>query len=341
MHNAFNQQYGYRLHMSPLPNPIPSQSSQHFSPLNSLDIEDDEFTPLFGKGPSQPIVQDSLDESLVEEVALVKQKFVRKRQPAKQNDKDVNEPWTPDEEAALCKAWINTSENNKDGNGKNTNGFWMEVTTYFHKETGSAKRNLESINYKWKNQIVLRKKVEYPMYFKAKYLGSKKSRTLESASDSAHNGLNLNDEAANLGDEEIEESRPMGQDKTKRMGSTFAARSTSLVVADPSLVDVLLSKFTQCVAPLFSSRKEASFEYVRIKEQELELERLKLVQAEKFKEQKLAQRDRELAMQEKMFQLQQEEKWEKDIIYYNESHEHLTGKALSTALLLKKKIKER
>ncbi|GKD95640.1 hypothetical protein Tco_1379537 [Tanacetum coccineum] len=125
------------------------------------------------------------------------------------------------------------------------------------------------------------------------------------------------------------------------MGSTSTARSASSVAADPSLVDTLLSKFTQCAAPLFSSRKEASFEYVRIKEQELELERLKLAQAEKFKEQKLAQRDRELAMQEKMFQLQQEEKWEKDIMYYNESHEHLTGKALSTALLLKKKIQER
>ncbi|GJW48768.1 hypothetical protein Tco_0080414, partial [Tanacetum coccineum] len=126
MHNAFNQQYGYRPHMSPSPNPIPSQSSQRFSPLNSLDIEDDEFAPLFGEGPSQPVVQDSPDESPVEEVAPVKRKYVRKRQPAKKNDKDVNEPWTPDEEAALCKAWINTSENNKDGNGKKTNGFWME-----------------------------------------------------------------------------------------------------------------------------------------------------------------------------------------------------------------------
>ncbi|GJR85737.1 hypothetical protein Tco_0209748 [Tanacetum coccineum] len=142
MHNAFNQQYGYRPHMSPSPNPIPSQSSQHFSPLNSLDIEDDEFAPLFGEGPSQPVVQDSPDESSVEEVAPVKWKYVRKQQSAKKNDKDVNEPWTPDEEAALCKAWINTSENNKDGNGKKTNGFWMEVTTYFHKETGSAKRSL-------------------------------------------------------------------------------------------------------------------------------------------------------------------------------------------------------
>nr|GEW50617.1 hypothetical protein [Tanacetum cinerariifolium] len=64
MHNAFNQQYGYRPHMSPSPNMIPSQSSQRFSPLNALDIKDDEFAPLFGKGPSQPVVQGSPDESL-------------------------------------------------------------------------------------------------------------------------------------------------------------------------------------------------------------------------------------------------------------------------------------
>ncbi|GKB85921.1 hypothetical protein Tco_0958193 [Tanacetum coccineum] len=45
----------------------------------------------------------------------------------------------------------------------------------------------------------------------------------------------------------IDESRPMGRDKTKRMGSTSVARSASSVAA----VDALLSKFTQCAAPLF------------------------------------------------------------------------------------------
>nr|GFB92436.1 hypothetical protein [Tanacetum cinerariifolium] len=260
-------------------NPITSQSSQRFSPLNSLDIEDDEFASLFGEGQSQPVVQDSPDESPIKEIAPVKRNYVRKRLPAKQNDKDVNEPWTPDEEAGLCKAWINTSKNNKDGNGKKTNGFWMEVTTYFHKETGSAKRSLESDHKKWK-------KFKYPVYLNAKYPRPKTSRTSESASDSAHNGLNLNDEVADLRDEEIKESRPMGRDKTKRMGSTSAARSASSVEADLSLVDVLLSKFTQCAVPLFSSRKEVSFECARIKEQELELERLKLAQAEKFKKTK-------------------------------------------------------
>ncbi|GJU11402.1 glucose/ribitol dehydrogenase [Tanacetum coccineum] len=69
-------------------------------------------------------------------------------------------------------------------------------------------------------------------------------------------------------------------------------------------------KFTQCATPLFSSRKEAPIEYLRIGGRELEmqdqrcqeeaeLERLKLAQAGKFEEQRLAQRNPELEMQEK------------------------------------------
>ncbi|GKE20382.1 hypothetical protein Tco_1431894 [Tanacetum coccineum] len=58
---------------------------------------------------------------------------------------------------------------------------------------------------KWKN-------VKYPKYLS------------KSTSDSAHIGLNLNGEATDSGDEDVEETRPVGRDKTKRMGSTFAAR---------------------------------------------------------------------------------------------------------------------
>nr|GEW93893.1 hypothetical protein CTI12_AA541800 [Tanacetum cinerariifolium] len=70
---------------------------------------------------------------------------------------------------------------------------------------------------------------------------------------------------------------------------------------------------------MFSSRKEASSKYLRIKEQELEMQDQLCREEVDLKRLKVAQRDRELAMQEKMFQLQQEEKWEKDIMYYSES----------------------
>ncbi|GJX05119.1 hypothetical protein Tco_0191035, partial [Tanacetum coccineum] len=138
------------------------------------------------------------------------------------------------------------------------------------------------------------------------------SRTSESTSDPSHFCLNLNDKAADSMDEEIDESRPVGQDRTKRMASTFAARSTSSAIVDTGLVDSLFSKFTQCVTLIFSSMNEASSEYLRIKERELEmqyrrrreeakLERLKLAQTEKFEVQRLLQRDWKLEMQEKMF----------------------------------------
>ncbi|GJV09817.1 hypothetical protein Tco_1351358 [Tanacetum coccineum] len=102
-------------------------------------------------------------------------------------------------------------------------------------------------------------KVEYQKYLKDKYPWFKKSRTSKSTSDSAHISLNLNDEAADSRDEEIEESRQVGRDKTKRMGSTSDARLTSSAAVDPSLLDALFSKFNQCAAPMFSSRKDASY----------------------------------------------------------------------------------
>ncbi|GKE76750.1 hypothetical protein Tco_1542870, partial [Tanacetum coccineum] len=77
---------------------------------------------------------------------------------------------------------------------------------------------------------------------------------------------------ADSGNEDIEEYGPMGRDKTNRTGSTSAARSASSVAADTGLVDTLLSKFTQCAASMFSSMKEASSEYLRIKERELEIQ---------------------------------------------------------------------
>ncbi|GJX69493.1 hypothetical protein Tco_0305220 [Tanacetum coccineum] len=183
MHNAFNQQYVYRPHMSPPPNLNQSQSSQRFSPLNSLDLEDDDFEPLFGEGPSKPVVHESPDESSVEEVALVKRKYMKRRKPTKKNDKDVNEPWKPEEEVALRKR-------------------------------DQRKEATMSLTANGKIGFVI------------------------STSDSAHIGLNLNDEAADSGDEEIEESRLVGRDKTKRMGSTSVARSASSAATDIGLVDL-------------------------------------------------------------------------------------------------------
>ncbi|GJS48727.1 hypothetical protein Tco_0598848 [Tanacetum coccineum] len=216
--------------------PPPTQSS----PILALTLDDDNFEALWAsasqpsqytkKGPSEPVE----DDSPVEEVAAMKpkRKYTRRRRPIKKNDKEFVEPWTIEEEAALCKAWVHASKNSVEGNGKKA----------------------------------------------------------------------------------VQEVRPMGRDATKKKKSSSGARLESSVAGDPSLVDAL---------------RGLELEVQRRREQG-ELERLKI-----------AQKDKELELQQKMFEFQQQRKFEEDIKYYNEAHEHLTGRALSTALLLKKKIKER
>ncbi|GJR27148.1 hypothetical protein Tco_1103380 [Tanacetum coccineum] len=243
-------------------------------------------------------------------------------------DKEFVKPWTIEEELALCKAWVSASKDSIEGNDKKASGFWMEVTEYFHKEMGEQKRSYDLVNCKWKNKIhpkILKdhskwKKVEMPKFYKSKKSSSKKSRTSETTSqgnsDSAHIGLNLNDEAANSEDVDVQEVAPMGRDQAKKKASSSGARSETSIAGDPSLVDALL-------------KRELKLEDQKRREQG-ELERLKI-----------AQRDKELDLQQKMFEFQQQQKWEEDIKYYNEDREHLTGRALSTALLLKKKIKKR
>nr|GEX78135.1 hypothetical protein [Tanacetum cinerariifolium] len=98
--------------------------------------------------------------------------------------------------------------------------------------------------------------------FELLFFQPSKETTSHDTSDSAHIGLDLNDEATDSEDEEVHETRPIGQYMAKKMGSSSASGSTSSVL----LVDALLSKFTQFATSLFSSRKESSTEYLRIKE---------------------------------------------------------------------------
>nr|GEY64840.1 hypothetical protein [Tanacetum cinerariifolium] len=132
----------------------------------------------------------------------------------------------------------------------------------------------------------------------------------------AHIGVNLNDEAADSEDVEAQEvPAPMGRDRAKKKGSSSGARSEDSIAGDPSLVDALLKRELE--------RKE------RKRQEQGELERMRIAQLEK-----------ELDLQQKMFEFQQQQKFEDDLKYYNEDHDHLTGRALFTALFLKKKIKE-
>ncbi|GJY44563.1 hypothetical protein Tco_0432776, partial [Tanacetum coccineum] len=238
----------------------------------------------------------------VEDVAPVKprRKYTRRRQPLKKSDKEFVEPWTIEEEVALCKAWVSASKDSIEGNGKKASGFWMEVTEYFHKKWANRKEATIRLTANGKIGFILRTS----------------ETTSQGNSDSAHIGLDLNEEAADSEDVDVQEE--------------------TSIAGDPSLVDALLS-----ATPFFSQRNESSFEYLRIKGRELELEDQKRWELGELERLKIAQRDKELDLQQKMFEFQQQQKWEEDIKYYNEDHEHLTGRALSTALMLKKKIKER
>ncbi|GJR16521.1 hypothetical protein Tco_0799173 [Tanacetum coccineum] len=109
---------------------------------------------------------------------------------------------------------------------------------------------------------------------------------------------------------------PIGQDRAKKKGSSSGARSKTSIAGDPSLVDALL-------------KRELKLEE-RKRQEQGELERLRI-----------AQRDKELDLQQKMFEFQQQQKFDEGLKYYNEDHDHLNGRALSTALFLKKKNKER
>ncbi|GJS76825.1 hypothetical protein Tco_0726706 [Tanacetum coccineum] len=302
------------------------------SPIPAFNLDDDDFDPLWGfasqpsqytEGPSEPVE----DNSPVEEVVAVKlkRKYARRRQPIKKDDKEFVELWTPEEEVSLCKSWVHASENSVEGNGKKATGFWMEVTT------GEQKRSYDSVNYKWKNRIhpkvsqfceiynsvkdrhqsgacdntiYQEAEIEYRTIYCSAFALTKCS------SDLAHIGVDLNDEATDSEDVKVQEVRPMGRNRAKKKGSSSGTRSESSVACDPSLVDAL---------------HELELEDQRRREQG-ELERLKI-----------AQRDKELELQQKMFEFQQQQKFEEDIKYYNETHEHLTRRTLYAALLLEKK----
>ncbi|GKA26298.1 hypothetical protein Tco_0712407 [Tanacetum coccineum] len=221
-------------------------AAKPISPHSAFNLDDDNFEPLwasasqpfqpYSEGPSQPVENDSP----VEEVEPVqpKRKYTRRSKPTKKNDKEFVEPWTIEEEIALCKAFVAKSEDSVQGNGKKRAGFWREVAERFHEEMGEDKRSYDSVNCKWK-KIGIRS-----LTILKDQLSGKKNSSLT--------GVNLNDEAADSEDVEAQEvPAPIGRELAKKKGSSSGARSENLIAGDPSLVDALLSKFTMAATPFF------------------------------------------------------------------------------------------
>ncbi|GJQ95049.1 hypothetical protein Tco_0006188 [Tanacetum coccineum] len=138
-----------------------SQCSQQYflvHPFNIDDVEDlcrffvtQHYSPTQDLGGLSKPVQDDFP---TEEVAVVKQMVSRRRQKGKMTTKEESRVlWTQAEEIALCKGWINTSENSVRGNDQKSHGFCTEVLAYFEREMGESRRGYDDLNYKWKSQI--------------------------------------------------------------------------------------------------------------------------------------------------------------------------------------------
>ncbi|GKE81058.1 hypothetical protein Tco_1551058 [Tanacetum coccineum] len=94
--------------------------------------------------------------------------------------------------------------------------------------------------------------------------------------------MNLNDEAADSEDVNVQKVAPIGRDRAKKKASSSGASLKTSIAGDPSLVDALL-------------KRELELEYQKRREQG-ELERLKI-----------AQQDKELDLQQKIFEFQQQQ----------------------------------
>lgn len=108
------------------------QSSQRFSPVKTHNLDD--MNQFFGSqdySTTQGLVGLSKP---VEDESLIKRKTIKRRQQSNRTEKEITEPWSPQEEITLCKASINVFENRIEGNAKKVAELWTEVLTYIEKE---------------------------------------------------------------------------------------------------------------------------------------------------------------------------------------------------------------
>nr|GEU95925.1 hypothetical protein [Tanacetum cinerariifolium] len=52
----------------------------------------------------------------------------------KKNDKDLNDPWSHEEDISLCKALVDLFENSVEGYARKAFEFWWQLVVYFEKE---------------------------------------------------------------------------------------------------------------------------------------------------------------------------------------------------------------
>nr|GEW36295.1 hypothetical protein [Tanacetum cinerariifolium]GEW56579.1 hypothetical protein [Tanacetum cinerariifolium] len=105
-----------------------------------------------------------------------------------------------------------------------------------------ASKEMEKSRQSFRQKPFKMEKIEMPKFYKSKQIIFQKIKdtktTSQSNSDSAHIGLNLNDEAADSMDVNVQEVKPMGQDRAKKKASSYGARSkTSIAESELELDD--------------------------------------------------------------------------------------------------------
>ncbi|GKD43402.1 hypothetical protein Tco_1268047 [Tanacetum coccineum] len=111
------------------------------SPVRQFCLEDEDFTNVYSPQFSESFREE---QSLVEEIEkfqmpVTQKKPTQRRQTAPkkrpQKEKAMDQrciPWTPEEETALCKGWVRTSEDSVKGNMRKERGFWIDILKYMH-----------------------------------------------------------------------------------------------------------------------------------------------------------------------------------------------------------------
>ncbi|GJT85894.1 RNA-directed DNA polymerase, eukaryota, reverse transcriptase zinc-binding domain protein, partial [Tanacetum coccineum] len=263
-----------------------------------------------GSAHGSALVDDDDDDSPVKEMSPVKAKKPSKRaSKAYKNDTKDKEPlkvWTMAEEIALCRAWCDVLKNGKKGNAMKAKGFWDAVIKYLIKETGSVRGITKVVHACWNllkdHQGWL--EVEMPSVYKNKK-GRKKSKTSKTTSGSTSGGFNFNNEADEF-EEETQEHRPMGRDRSKAKKKA----STSSLEGSFSFVDLVADKFLNIKSTKWGKMQEQQDFYLQLKNWELDIHEATRKEATELKRAKLE-------IQRRTLELAEKKKPDNDILFYN------------------------
>ncbi|GJU91224.1 carbonyl reductase [NADPH] 1-like protein [Tanacetum coccineum] len=238
--------------------------------------------------------QSPVEEIEEIQVPVTQKKPTRRRQTAPkkrpQKEKAVDQrciPWTPEEETALCKGWVRTSEDNVKGNMRKERGFWINILKYMHDTCPiTQRRTNDMVNGKLKTIVKNGIAVNFQRFRHERGGWQEHEIQIEmdlvrSNEDSGEGSINLNTTIGSEDENEVEEveevrrPRPMGRDQAKRKmkaGSTSSASSFDVA----ELAKMMASEYVMASDPYNIQKKQEMSELLKIKNRELELKAAEL-----------------------------------------------------------------